>query len=121
MKRGRVLVVDDELQVARAMCRMLRDHDTDTESTATAALERLRGGATYDVIFCDLMMPQMSGMDLFRELARIRPDQSERVVFMTGGVVDPTVRAFLDEAANATIEKPFDGPTLRKLVDERLR
>lgn len=120
-RRGKVLVVDDELPVAKSIVRMLRAHDVEVQSSGAMALERLRGGATYDVVLCDLMMPELSGMELYEELARSRPDLAERVVFMTGGVFVPEVRAFLDHIANAKIEKPFEGATLRTLVNERVR
>ncbi len=120
-RRGKVLVIDDELPVAKSIARMLRAHDVELESSGAVALEKLRGGASYDVILCDLMMPELSGMELYEELARRRSEQAEKIVFMTGGVFVPEVRAFLDRIANAKLEKPFDGATLRTLVNERVR
>jgi PAS domain S-box-containing protein len=114
-RRGRVLVVDDEPLVLALFERLLgADHDLVSTSAARAALERLEGGERFDVILCDLMMPEMTGMDLYRELMRLAPEQAERIIFITGGAFTPLARAFLDRVANPRIMKPFQ---LRQLVD----
>ena len=67
------------------------------------------------------MMPEMTGMDLYGELPKLAPEQARRVVFMTGGAFTPRARAFLDQAPNLRLEKPFDTEELRKIIAERLR
>jgi CheY-like chemotaxis protein len=64
--------------------------------------------ASFDFIFCDLMMPEMSGMDVFAEISRRYPEMTERVFFMTGGVYSPEVRAFIASVPNRCLQKPFD-------------
>ena len=79
-------MVDDEPTINSAIARTLSpEHDVATVTRAGDALARLRSGERYDVIFCDLMMPQMTGMDLHRELAAELPDQAARMIFLTGG------------------------------------
>jgi len=85
---------------------------------ARDGLERLKGEARFDVVLCDVMMPEMNGMEFHQELARRRPELVERVVFMSGGVFSPAIRAFFDEIPNRRLEKPLDIPALRRLVDE---
>jgi PAS domain S-box-containing protein len=120
LRRGRVLVIDDEPLIAVAVRRMLSDHDVVTVGRAEDALARLRSGERYDVILCDLMMPQVTGMDLYDQLAAELPELLQRVVFMTGGAFTVRARQFLDAVANARIEKPFDVQQLRSMVDERV-
>ena len=79
-------------------------------------IELLAAGRKYDVIFSDLMMPEMSGMDLHDELARHFPDAAERMVFVSGGAFTPNAKAFLDRVTNERIEKPFDPQNLRSTV-----
>jgi signal transduction histidine kinase len=120
IRRGRVLVVDDEPMIATAIGRTLAlDHDVVLTSVATAALSRITSGERFDVILCDLMMPQMTGMDLYHELSRKAPEQAARVVFLSGGAFTAEARAFLDEVPNQRLEKPFDTRQLLALVNDR--
>jgi PAS domain S-box-containing protein len=117
-RRGRVLVIDDEALIALAVRRMLADeHHVETVGRAEDALARLRAGERYDVILCDLMMPQVTGMDLHATLAREIPELTDRMIFMTGGAFTLRARQFLDGIPNPRIEKPFDAQLLRALVD----
>jgi len=121
-RRGRVLVVDDEPLIGTVVRRTLSSiHDVTIASSTRDALDRIVRGERFDVILCDLMMPQQTGMDLHAELERTAPDQAERMVFMTGGAFTPRARAFLDAHPNRLLEKPFDGDRLRGLVAERMR
>jgi CheY-like chemotaxis protein len=121
-RRGRVLVVDDEPLVVNAVLRSLGNaHDVKAVLTAQKALDRIDAGERYDVIVCDLMMPQMTGMDLFEELSKIAPDQAERMVFMTAATFTPRARDFLDKTPNQRVEKPFDSIHFRALIDDRVR
>jgi CheY-like chemotaxis protein len=88
---------------------------------ARDALSRIHGGARFDVILCDLLMPEMTGMDLHDELVLTAPDQAEAMVFVTGGAFTPRAREFLAEMASRCIEKPFDTAALRAAVAERIR
>jgi len=60
----------------------------------------------------------MNGMQFHQELARVRPEAADRVVFMSGGVFSPSVRSFFDGIPNRRVEKPLDIPALRRLVDD---
>ena len=118
-RRGRVLVVDDEVAILLAVRRTLgSQHEVMTTTRAAEALELVTAGNRYDAILCDLMMPEMTGMNFYGELAKLAPEQLRHLVFMSGGAFTPTARAFLDEASNATIEKPFEPDALRALVDK---
>jgi CheY-like chemotaxis protein len=85
-----------------------------------AALRQIGDGARYDVILCDLMMPNATGMDIYGVLSKSAPDQAANMIFMTGGAFTAKARAFLDDVDNARLEKPFDINHLRALVNERI-
>ncbi len=120
-ERGRVLVVDDESVVAHTLKVLLQgEHDLVVAESGAEALELLHGEAgttpAYDVILCDLMMPGMTGMELFEVLRREYPALASRVVFMTGGVSMMRVSEFLESVPNAKFEKPFDIAELRRCL-----
>ncbi len=115
--RARILVVDDEPYVTRALQRSLSpEHEVVTVNGARAALKLWDQGSRYDVILCDVMMPGMTGMDLYQELSRTVPDQAQRIVFMTGGAFTPRALSFLQEVPNPKLSKPLDLRQLRALV-----
>ncbi|MGN6105918.1 MAG: hybrid sensor histidine kinase/response regulator, partial [Kofleriaceae bacterium] len=117
-RRATILVIDDEEPLAQAIRRFLgADHDVTAVHSARDALE-LIGGTRYDVILCDVMMPQVTGMDLYGEVLAADPAQASRIVFLTGGAFTTTAREFLDNVPNRRLEKPFDLKDLRKLVHE---
>jgi CheY-like chemotaxis protein len=121
-RRGRVLVIDDEPMIATAIGRTLAfEHEVVVSSDAANALQRILSGERFDVLLCDLMMPQMTGMDLHAALLTQAPEQAERMVFLSGGAFTAAARAFLDEVPNQRLEKPFDTRQLSALVNERMR
>jgi CheY-like chemotaxis protein len=116
-RRAQVLVIDDEPQMGTAIARILAPlHDVTAIHSARQAAARLNRGETFDVILCDIMMPQMSGLDLYRELATSAPTLAGRIVFMTGGPYSPEGAAFLDSVPNAKLEKPFSPSALRETI-----
>ena len=66
--------------------------------SAAAALQAIKGGERFDVILCDLMMPQMTGMEFFATLEKLDAAVARTVVFMTGGTFTPQASAFLATA-----------------------
>jgi CheY-like chemotaxis protein len=121
-RRGRVLVIDDEPMIGKAIERTLFDeHEVVALASAGEALERIRDGERFDLILCDLMMPQMTGMDLHAGLARVSSEEAAKMIFLTGGAFTPGARNFLDTTPNQWIEKPFDIRKLRALINERIR
>jgi PAS domain S-box-containing protein len=116
---GRILIVDDEAMVGRVVERALgRDHRVAAVTSGRAALARIEQGERYDVVLCDLMMPEMTGMELHERVAAIDPDQADRMVFLSGGAFTPRARAFLEH--RPCLEKPFDLATLEAVIRERL-
>jgi PAS domain S-box-containing protein len=115
--RRRVLVIDDERLVGEAIARSLsEENDVEVVTDAQQALARLGAGQRYDAVLCDLMMPVMTGMDLYAELVRRAPEVASRLVFMTGGAFTPRARSFLESVTNPCLEKPLDMSKLRSIL-----
>jgi CheY-like chemotaxis protein len=118
-ERGRILLVDDEEAVRGALLRALgRLHEVVAAASGQAARAILTSDASFDLILCDLMMPEMSGMDVHRWLASEHPRLAQKMVFMTGGTFTPRARRFLAEVDNPCLDKPFDLSHLRSIVAE---
>jgi signal transduction histidine kinase/CheY-like chemotaxis protein len=120
-RSGRVLVVDDDPFVRSALRRTLgREHDITVASGAREALGRVLQGGAFDLILCDLMMPEMTGMEFFAELKRLYPSQAESVVFFTGGAFTPSTQDFVERQAGRVLNKPVDTQALLELLRTRL-
>jgi PAS domain S-box-containing protein len=120
--RARVLVVDDEPLVGRGLQRILgKEHEVVVVLRAADVLSFLEAGERFDVILCDMMMPETTGMDLYGAIVSRFPEEAARVVFLTGGAFTARERAFLDETRRPVVEKPFDAEVLRALVSRIAR
>jgi CheY-like chemotaxis protein len=86
-----------------------------------AALELLNSGKRFDIILCDVMMPELTGMDVYDQINALDPAQSSRMVFMTGGAYTPASKEFLEHLAGRWFEKPCDIQKLRELVRSHVK
>lgn len=115
--RLRVLIIDDEPNLLSSLALLLSaDHDTSSSSSGRGALSRFEANERFDVILCDLMMPEVSGIDVYDTLARTAPDQAQRMLFLTGGAFTHRAQEFLDRVPNPHLEKPFDLDELSTLI-----
>jgi signal transduction histidine kinase len=115
-----VLVVDDEVPVGKALQRLLRArHRVTTFSRAEEALAHITSGHRFDIILCDLMMPEMSGPQFHQELARVLPEQAQRVIFMTGGAFTAESRTLLSATQCPCVDKPIDLQQLFSLMEKQ--
>ena len=106
--RHRVLFVDDEENLRKSYQRYFGDrYDVVLAPDGGQALEILADGGNFDLVVCDLVMPGMSGMELFRLACERFPAVQSRFVFVTGGVGQIEVQQFLATVKNPTFEKPF--------------
>ncbi len=105
--RLRVLIVDDETLVRTLLAELLeRDHDVVTAASGVAALDAL-AESEFDVVLCDVMMPGMTGVDVYRRVAATRPGFERRFVFITGGAFTTELEMFLASSGNRVLPKPF--------------
>jgi two-component system cell cycle sensor histidine kinase/response regulator CckA len=118
--RARILIVDDEPAIGAVASRLLgRVHDVVAVASGKAALARLDDGERFDLVLCDLLMPEMTGLDLHARLRADYPDQAARVVFMTGGVGQESRDAAARLSATV-LDKPLSARILAAFVDEFL-
>jgi len=111
----RILVVDDDANVARAMCRRLRGHEVQTAGSGAEAIEMcLR--RDYDLILCDVMMPNLSGPAVHQRLGALRPEVVPRIVFVTGGIFTSEVTDFMARVANRVLQKPVSREVLAEVI-----
>jgi CheY-like chemotaxis protein len=115
-RRARVLVVDDELPIANTLRELLApEHEVVAAANAREALTAI-ARIDFDVVFCDLMMPGMNGIDLYERLRAERPGLERRIVFMTGGAFTAHTAEFLASVDNRRIEKPFNMGLVETIV-----
>lgn len=111
----RILVVDDEVQVARSLQRLLKKHDVSIETDAGAALDRvttaLADGSPFDVVLCDFSMDGMTGAEVIAALLTCEP--CPLLILMSGDCV-----ADRTSDADAVLMKPFTPDELRTAIEQ---
>ena len=117
--RGRVLVVDDEISLGKAIGRMLKSrHEVVLASSGEEGKLLLAEDFAFDAVLCDLMMPGVSGMELHAWVADTHPELLERMIFMTGGAVTQEARRFRGQLPNQLLDKPFTPEVLFSSIDQ---
>jgi CheY-like chemotaxis protein len=120
LKNLKVLILDDEVLLGISMVKGLGSAHRVHATTSPIEALKLVQDTAYDVIFCDLMMEEMTGMDFFEELRRLHPGLESRVIFMTGGVFTKRASQFLETVPNLRILKPFNLKEIRTLLQTGL-
>src|SRR5258705_9179788 len=116
-----VLIVEDEHALAAAVAEALTDAGLKVDHAADGqeALARVRNVA-YDLVICDLKMPRIDGMTLYRAIAAATPALARRVIFVTGDVAGTDAERFLEETGCRWLAKPFRLSDLLRAVRETL-
>lgn len=115
--KQRILIADDEKSVREVMQRALQrqGYQVDAVATGSEALTAVRA-AEYDLILCDIRMPGLNGMELYRQVKEEFPHLAGRFIFSTGDTVSPSTNAFLEEIDLPCLTKPFELPELFAVV-----
>ena len=116
-----VLVVDDEEPVVRLIARLLRDlgHQATIATSGEAALECL-GRQPFDMIFCDVKMPSLSGFVFATTVRKREPDLADRIVFITGDTLSPITLTALEASGNLFLAKPFSMEQLEATIQSMM-
>lgn len=115
-RRGRVLVIDHEPGVGELIQRLLRrDDDVVATTTGREALRAIQSEGDFDAVLCDVVLPEITGIELYRMLRAELPALAERIVFVNGGA-SSEAREFLSAIPNPRIAKPLDPNALRAAV-----
>jgi signal transduction histidine kinase/CheY-like chemotaxis protein len=117
--RARILIIDDEPLLGQTLRFAFQDrHDVEVASSGREALERLGTDADFDLVLCDLMMPDVSGEHVYRSVSEKTPGLLPRFVFMTGGAFTERAQEFLAQFAGRQLEKPFNIDEVELLLSE---
>ncbi len=113
-----MLIVDDEPALASALAAFLGlEHHVTVVGRAEQALALLSEGHRFDAIVCDVLMPQISGIDMYEQIERRFPAMMGRMIFITGASTMPRVADFLARVDNARLDKPIDVEQLKRTVN----
>lgn len=119
-RRFRILFIDDESSILRAYERAFgRNHEVVAAHGGSQALAILAQRHDFSLIVCDLLMADVNGMEIYRRVREAHPELDGTFVFVTGGVTQKDVQAFLRTVGNPVLEKPFDFGALREIIDVR--
>jgi PAS domain S-box-containing protein len=119
--RLRILVVDDESLIRMIVVRVLGpDHDVLSAASGEEALA-LVASNRFDLILCDVMMPGMSGVEVYRRIASSDPALAKRIVFMSGGTIGSTLEEQLEQLTNNRLPKPFTVERVFEVVEAMAR
>lgn len=95
---------------------MLRHHDATVVSSGAEGLELLAESEGFELILCDLMMPEIDGVQVYAEVMASAPHLAERIVFCTGGAFTTRARQFLEAVENEVVEKPLSHADVWELL-----
>jgi two-component system, NtrC family, sensor kinase len=118
-RRARILLVDDEPVLLRGLKRALSDHEVLTASNVAQGMDLYRLH-DFDIVFCDLMMPESTGLEFYERLRDLGPEHAARLVLMTGGVFFERLGCSLSQIPTPCILKPFRDGELELLIDQAL-
>ena len=120
--KGRILVIDDEPQVGKVLSKLLgREHAVAFVTSGREAMHLIEEDQDFDILLCDVIMPDVSGIDLYWWLNERYPALGERIVFMTAAAFTPRARAFFERTDIPCLAKPFQVKDVIALVQEILR
>ncbi len=112
-----ILIIDDTPEVRETLEVILgiEGYTTSGAKNGKEGLELMRAGS-FDLIFSDINMPVMDGIDFFKSVCERMPEMKDRVVFMSGGYTDEQA-TFIKNTGNRFFEKPFDLKTILKVLE----
>lgn len=113
----KILIVDDEPLVRRTLARVLAEHELVVVEDGREALDALREHTDVGLVLCDMLMPDMTGMELYAEVGALRPGLQELFMFVTGGTLTAEIESFVGTVGNPVLRKPFTITTLRAAIE----
>jgi two-component system response regulator HydG len=117
-----ILVVEDDDSFANVLAALLgRDgHTVETADNGRHALAQVRE-RRYDLILCDLRLPQLDGQDFYHLLEIEAPDMPQHVIFLTGDMLNPVSVEFLEQHNLLWLSKPCSAAQVRDVIQHALR
>src|SRR6266550_2022127 len=120
--RGSILLVDDEEKILKALGRALREADHRVADTTSAReAQRLLAERSFDLLIVDNVMPELTGLELIRELSRdVPPSERPQVLMMTAHATVESAIEAMKLGALDYLQKPFEVEELLALVSHAL-
>jgi len=117
-----ILIVDDEASIRSALAHLLRrdGHTVETATNGVLALEMLQS-RSFDLILCDLRMPELDGPGLYQALQDHSPQLVQGFIFLTGDTMNAETTEFLERVGAPRLTKPFTAADARRVVEQALR
>ena len=117
-----ILIVDDEASIRSALAHLLRrdGHAVETATNGVLALEKLQS-RSFDLILCDLRMPELDGPGLYQALHNRSPELVQGFIFLTGDTMNAETTEFLDRVGAPRLTKPFTAADARRVVEQTLQ
>lgn len=121
-RRARILVIDDEPLIGRVIRASVGgEHDVVVVNRAADAFDRLSSDSAFDLVLCDLVMPDVGGPEVYATISAKWPKLASRFVVMTGGAFTPATQEFVGRGLTPVLTKPFHVEELNTLVENSLR
>lgn len=117
--KPRVLVVDDDPLITKALRRSLVGFEVTAANSGDEALGAI-GSVAFDAVLCDVMMPEVTGIDLYHQVALTHPGLARRFVLLTGGTFGEGVDEDMDEVPCPVLKKPIDVPEIARVLRQRI-
>jgi CheY-like chemotaxis protein len=109
-QRPRILIIDDDALVAGALAsRVAGDlFEVRTVLDGRQGLDILLTDDRLDLAYCDVVMKDFTGVDLYEALQQASAERLSKVVFMTGGAFSGRAELLYEQCREACVQKPFD-------------
>lgn len=118
LSSSRLLVVDDEEMIRDVLIAIFSDRYTvEAVSSGPEAITRIENGAAFDAVICDLNMPKMDGIELYKKILEKAPETASRVLFLAG-MYEKHQSEFLKKNHLRHIMKPASIRELRSSVED---
>ena len=115
----RMLFIDDEARLAETLAIALAPHEVVSVTSGTEALALLASDRSFSLVLCDLMIPDLSGPEIYQKVRKRDPELASRFIFVSGGAFTERARTMLAETEVPLVTKPFDIETIETLLEER--
>jgi two-component system chemotaxis response regulator CheY len=121
MSRKKVLIIEDEAEIATILedILVLNDVEAIIAKNGSFALDALDKSSVH-LIISDLNLPDINGVELYKEIIRKYPSLQNRFLFMSGYSMDAEMETFLFKTENRYIQKPFPIMEMQQLIKDCL-